>query len=166
MSLSQISLFPTLPEDLAIILAMETALENALYVRHWTKEQHRAALDKPDLAHLKIVLDNETLGYVILVGITNIDRSIEFKRIVVQPKGRGIGRQTIRLIKDLVFNHYQAHRLWLEVILDNTKAYNLYLSEGFIEEGIHRESLKQDDCFIDLKVMSILEREYRLNARS
>ncbi|MEM7553951.1 MAG: GNAT family protein [Cyanobacteria bacterium P01_A01_bin.84] len=163
MSSSQISLLPTLPENLEIILAMETDPENAPYIRHWERRKHLAALDNPDIAHLKIVSEDKILGYVILVGITNIDRSIEFKRIVIQQKGRGIGRQTIRLIQDLVFNRYQAHRLWLEVIINNIKACNLYLSEGFIEEGIHRESLKQENCFIDLKVMSILEREYRLN---
>lgn len=149
-------------EDLDTILAMETSPENAPYIRHWEQNQHAAAISDPNIAHLKIVLGNKIVGYVILVGITNPDRSIEFKRIVVEQKGYGFGRQAIRLVKDMVFNRFQVHRLWLEVMAHNTRAYALYLSEGFTEEGIHRESLKQEGCFIDLKVMSILEQEYRL----
>ncbi len=62
----------------------------------------------------------------------------------------------------MVFNQFKAHRLWLDVMVHNTRASALYLSEGFIEEGILRESLKQKERFIDLKVMSILEQEYKL----
>ena len=102
------------------------------------------------------------MGYVILIGLIDPDCSVEFKRIVIEPKGYGFGRQTICLVKELVFNKLKAHRLWLEVLSDNTRAYNLYLSEGFTEEGIHRESLKQGDVFLNLRVMSILVSEYRL----
>ena len=65
----------------------------------------------------------------------------------------------------MVFNQFKAHRLWLDVMVHNTRASALYLSEGFIEEGILRESLKQKERFIDLKVMSILEQEYKLTRK-
>lgn len=97
-----------------------------------------------------------------VIGIDNPDKSIQLKRIVVEQKGYGFGRETIRLVKEMVFDKFQAHRLWLDVMVHNIRAYNLYLSEGFIEEGILRESLKQGENFIDLRVMSILESEYRL----
>ena len=99
---------------------------------------------------------------MILIGLNNPDRSIEFRRIVVAKKRYGYGRQAIRLIKEIVFQKFKAHRLWLDVMAHNEKAYALYLSEGFTEEGVLRESYKQQDRFIDLKIMSILEQEYRL----
>lgn len=77
-------------------------------------------------------------------------------------KGYGYGRQAIRLVKEMVFNQFKAHRLWLDVMAHNQKAYALYLSEGFTEEGVLRESYKQGDRFIDLKIMSILEQEYKV----
>jgi RimJ/RimL family protein N-acetyltransferase len=157
-----ISLVPTGSEDLDVILAIETSPQNAPYIGQWERKQHEKAIENPNIAHLKIVLDNQIIGYVILIGITNPDRSIQLKRIVVEPKGYGFGRETIRLIKEMVFNKFQAHRFWLDVMIHNTRAYNLYLSEGFVEEGIHRESLKQGENFIELRVMSILESEYRL----
>lgn len=161
MSSTQISLIPTVSEDLELILAIETSPQNAPYIGQWKRNQHEAAIFDTNIAHLKIVLDDKIIGYVILIGIDNPDRSIQLKRIVVRQKGYGFGRQTIRLIKEMVFSKLQAHRLWLDVMIHNTRAYNLYLSEGFVEEGILRESLKQGENFIDLKVMSILESEYR-----
>lgn len=157
------SLIPTTSEDLDVILAIETSPQNAPYIGQWERKRHQEAIANPNLAHLKIVLDNKIIGYVILVGITNPDRSIQLKRIVVQQKGHGFGRETVRLVKEMVFHKFQAHRLWLDVMIHNARAYNLYLSEGFIEEGILRESLKQGENFIDLRVMSILEPEYRLS---
>lgn len=158
---SQVSLIPTASEDLDIILAIETSPQNALYIGQWERERHDLAIAKPNITHLKIVLDNQIIGYVILIGITNPDKSIQLKRIAIEQKGYGFGRETVRLVKEMVFNKFQAHRFWLDVMIHNTRAYNLYLSEGFVEEGILRESLKQGENFIDLRVMSILESEYR-----
>ena len=162
MSPTQVSLIPTVSEDLELILAMETSPENYAFIGHWERKQHQLAIADTNITHLKIVSDNKIIGYVILIGIDNPDKSIQLKRIVVQQKGYGFGRESIRLVKEMVFNKFQAHRLWLDVMIHNTRAYNLYLSEGFIEEGILRESLKQGENFIDLRVMSILESEYRL----
>ncbi len=160
---TQVSLVPTVSEDLDTILALEESPDNSPYIGHWERSQHQAAIADPDIAHLKIVLGSKIVGYSILIGVTNPDKSIQLKRIVVTQKRRGFGRQAIRLVKKMVFEQFEAHRFWLDVMIHNTRASSLYLSEGFIEEGILRESLKQQDRFIDLKVMSILEQEYKKN---
>lgn len=158
---AKLSLIPTTSEDLDTILTMETSPQNAPYIGQWKRKQHEKAIANPQIAHFKIVLANNIIGYTILIGIDNPDKSIQLKRIAIEQKGYGFGRETIRLIKEMVFDKFQAHRLWLDVMIHNTRAYNLYLSEGFVEEGILRESLKQGENFIDLRVMSILESEYR-----
>ena len=160
---TKIALVSTAIEDLDTILAIEESPDNSPYIGHWKRSQHQAAIADPDIAHLKVVLDKKILGYLILIGITNPDKSIQLKRIVVTQKRQGFGRQAIRLVKKMVFERFEAHRFWLDVMIHNTRASSLYLSEGFIEEGILRESLKQQDRFIDLKVMSILEQEYKKN---
>ena len=162
MSLTQIALLPTTSKDLDTILDMERSPENAHYIFQWKRDRHAAAIEDANIAHLKIVLEDEIIGYVILIGLNNSDRSIEFRRIVVAKKGYGYGRQAIRLVKKMVFNEFKAHRLWLDVMAHNQKAYALYLSEGFTEEGVLRESYKQGDRFIDLKIMSILEQDYKV----
>ena len=161
----QVSLVPTVSEDLDSILAIEKSPENSPYIGQWKRPQHERAIADPNMAHFKVTSAERTVGYVILIGIINPDKSIQLKRIAIQQKGSGFGRQAIRLVKEMVFDRFDAHRFWLDVMIHNTRAFNLYLSEGFIEEGILRESLKQQDRFIDLRVMSILESEYRSNNR-
>lgn len=76
-----------------------------------------------------------------MTGLENSNRSIEFRRFIICNKGRGLGRETIRLIKKIAFEHLNAHRLWLDVRIKNKRAQNLYKSEGFKEEGIFRDSV-------------------------
>jgi RimJ/RimL family protein N-acetyltransferase len=64
------------------------------------------------------------------------------------------------LIKEHAFEKLKAHRLWLEVLGGNYRAFNLYRTEGFVLEGFHRESFKQGDEYLTLRVMSMLANEY------
>ena len=88
------------------------------------------------------------------------DKSIEFKRIVISEKGKGFGREAVQLVKKIAFETLGAHRLWLEVMEHNGRACQLYQSEGFVSEGLHRESFKQGEKYISLRIMSILADEY------
>jgi len=90
---------------------------------------------------------------------------VELKRIVLQPKGQGVGRACVRQLKAMAFRDLKAHRFWLDVKGLNTRAQALYATEGFVEEGRLRESVRVTldvadgyDCLI---VMSLLDREYQ-----
>ena len=80
---------------------------------------------------------------------------------MIADKGRGYGRQAIRLVKAYGFDKVRCHRLWLEVVENYERAYRLYESEGFSNEGMLREALKRGDRYVSLTVMSILEQDYR-----
>ncbi len=157
----QVSLFPTTTFDLDSVVGLERHPENRPYVGQWTRQQHGAAMSHENTAHFVVrTPSDDVIGYVILAGIQNPDRSVELKRIVIGEKGKGYGRAVVKLVKDMVFLEYDAHRLWLDVMEHNGRAYALYLSEGFTEEGLLRECLKKGDKFISVRVMSILEDEY------
>ena len=116
-----------------------------------------------DILHL-IVEDESNkklIGYVIFAGIKNNNRNIELRRIVINKKGKGFGRETVKLCKAIAFKMLNAHRLWLDVGQKNKRAYNLYKSEGFFEEGILRECIFNALEYESLIVLSILENEYR-----
>lgn len=107
----------------------------------------------------------ERIGFVILQGCRNPNASVELKRLVLQPKGRGLGRAAVRQLKAMAFAQLKAHRFWLDVKSLNTRAYVLYRSEGFVEEGRLRESVRVTidgaDGYDSLIVMSLLDREYQ-----
>jgi len=109
--------------------------------------------------------DYEAAGFIILQGCRNPHKSVELKRIVLQPKGQGYGRACVRLLKRMAFRDLKAHRFWLDVKSLNTRALALYADEGFVEEGRLRESVRVStdgaDGYDSLIVMSMLDREYQ-----
>lgn len=149
-------------KDLDYIINAEKEPENLPYVGQWTREQHLRALSDEDVLHI-VLEDNQNtkIGYAIIAGIQNPNKSIELKRIVVTKKGEGFGRIFLRLIKRLLFNQLNAHRLWLDVRDYNIRAKSLYKAEGFIEEGLIRECIYYNEKYISLIVMSILEEEFQ-----
>ncbi|UCE58119.1 MAG: GNAT family N-acetyltransferase [Phycisphaerales bacterium] len=159
---NRIQVRPTSPDDLEFVIASERDSENLPFIRQWTLEQHRRAIDDESVLHLTIEAadDGRRVGYIILCGVGSVDRSIEFKRIVITEKGGGLGRDAVRAIETIVFETFGAHRLWLEVMVKNTRAKQLYETEGFVEEGTLREAAQVQDRFESLVVMSMLEAEY------
>jgi len=158
-----ISIRPTAESDLDAILAMERSDDNTPYIRQWPREKHLEAIADKNIAHFVIQSadDGRIVGYIILIGLENPDKGVEFKRIVISEKGNGYGRAAIRFIKKYVFEELGFHRLWLEVLENNNRAYQLYKSEGFVDEGVHRESLREGETYLSLIVMSMLRNEYK-----
>lgn len=154
---------PTTEADLDFVLRTERDPENAQFVLQWPLAKHRNAIRDPSLAHwiIQAAPDSRAVGYVILLGVGSSDRNIQLKRIALLEKGKRFGREALRLIKQVAFERWGVHRLWLDVMQHNERAYHLYRSEGFVTEGILRECEKVGDHFVSLVVMSILESEYR-----
>ena len=153
---------PATEDDIPHIIEMEKDDANSPYIRCWTREKHLAAIEDTNIAQVMVeTVDTHTIvGFVILIGLKDADRNLEFKRIAIKDKGRGYGRDAVQLIKKFAFEKAGVHRLWLEVIEYNDRARQLYESEGFVFEGTHRKSMKVGDKYFSLHVMSILEGEY------
>jgi diamine N-acetyltransferase len=153
---------PTMLSDLDYVISVEQDEQNQPFITPWERTQHEGAVRFPDFRHFIIEADDgpQPAGFVILQGCRNPHRSVELKRIVLQPKGRGLGRACVRLLKRMAFRDLNAHRLWLDVKKLNTRALALYASEGFCEEGRLRESVRVAGGYDDLVVMGMLDREY------
>lgn len=152
----------TTPEDLELVLAIERHEENRRYVYNWPKERHLEAIESEDEKHFMVEEQEkgQVVGYIILSSITSPHHVIEFDRITLSEKGKGYGRQCLRLIKKLCFQAYGCHRLWLDVFDDNPKARKLYESEGFIFEGTLRECKKYAEGYRSMHILSMLSYEY------
>ncbi len=161
--LPQVRLRPTMLSDLDYVVAMERDPANAAAsITLWDRTQHEGAVRFPDFRHFIIESGAayEGSGYVILQGCRNPHRSVELKRIVLQRKGQGLGRACLHLLMRMAFEDLGAHRFWLDVTAQNTRAQALYLSEGFVEEGRLRESVMTPEGYDSLIVMSMLKTEY------
>jgi len=152
-------------EDLEFVVGAENHPDNCDFVSQWSREEHGAAVADGDKKHL-IVETIETckpVGYVILEGVESPHNSICLKRIVITEKGKGYGRETLRLAKRLVFESLKAHRLWLDVKDYNSRAKLLYESEGFVVEGLLRDCYQSRGKFESYYILSMLEDEYFAN---
>lgn len=157
---------PTRHEDLVYVMAVESQKENSDFVLVWPVEKHIDVILSEDEGHY--IIENRTtgerVGYFLLAGLTSPHNSVELRRIVISEKGKGFGKSSIELIKKMVFEDLNAHRLWLDVKLYNVVAQQLYLSAGFVKEGILRDSLYSNGVYESMQVMSILELEYDISA--
>ncbi len=167
----RVRLRPTMLSDLDFVIQVETDGHNLPFITPWALTQHEGAVRIPDFRHFIVETGadyNTASGFVILQGCRNQHRSLELKRMVLQHQGQGqgLGRACVRLVKRLAFRDLKAHRFWLDVKQLNTRAHALYRSEGFVEEGRLRESVRltggdDGDGYDSLIVMSMLDREYR-----
>lgn len=153
----------TTDADLEFVMAIERQAASDRFVESWSKSRHIQAMSEADELHLVIeaIDDGETVGFILFAGIEDPNHNIEFRRIVIGPKNRGLGQQSVRLLKKYAFEELGAHRLWLDVKDFNPRARSLDVSEGFVEEGTLRECVKGPDGYESVVIMSVLESEYR-----
>ena len=157
-----IRLLRTGENDLDFVLSAEQSADNRPFVSVWMRAQHLDAVTSADVLHLIIenAADGSRVGYVILAGLADANQNLELRRIVITDKGKGYGKEALRLVKRLAFEELNAHRLWLDVKEHNLRARHLYESEGFVAEGVLRECIKGNVGFESLVVMSMLYGEY------
>jgi diamine N-acetyltransferase len=163
--MTPLHLRPTMLSDLDWVVTAERDPVNLPFITPWERTQHEGAIRFPDSRHFIVEAQGERLGFAILQGCRNPHGSIELKRLVLQRKGEGLGHGLVRQIKALVFGQFKAHRFWLDVKSLNTRALHLYRTEGFVEEGCLRESVRLSgqgaDGYDSLIVLSLLDREYQ-----
>lgn len=167
--MNTVRLRPTMLSDLDFVTSVEQDPANRPFITPWERTQHEGAIRFPDFRHFIVEAGPgyASTGFVILQGCRNPHRSVELKRIVLQAKGQGLGRACVRLLTQMAFRDLGAHRFWLDVKASNPRARALYLSEGFVEEGRLRETVKTADGYDSLIVMSMLQSEYQaLRARA
>ena len=162
--MNAVRLRPTMTSDLDFVISVEQDAANRPFITPWERTQHESAIRFPDFRHFIVEIGSgyPSAGFVILQGCRNPHRSIELKRMVLAPKtqGQGAGRTCLRLLAQMAFRDLGAHRFWLDVKARNVRAQALYLSEGFVEEGRLRESVRTDVGYDSLIVMSMLEAEH------
>ena len=162
MDLSTMLLRQATPADLPAILTLEQTPMAREFVGQWSDERHRSTLTSGDARYYVSDTEwGEVQAYAILRGINEHSRAIELKRIVVATPERGLGRKMLQELIRIAFRELGAHRLFLDVFDDNARARHLYESLGFRYEGIMREAAHRDGHWCNLRLMSILESEYK-----
>ncbi len=161
MSGEKIEFWSTLETDIEYVTGIEKLPANRNFILGNTREEHISNLANPKITHLIIRRkdDRSPAGFVLLSKGDGIKTgNLELRRLVIEEKGNGFGREAVKMIKKLAFECMGVHRIWLDVFSANKVARGLYASEGFKIDGILRDCIRIDDgLYDDLVVMSILE---------
>lgn len=121
--------------DLDFVLGLEEDAENAPFIIQWSRERHARAIADGDEEHLILLDGDEPAGFVLLAGLRGDERDVELRRIVVGPKGRGLGQRALRQVLDHAFGELRARRVWLDVKPENLRAQAAYRRVGFTDDG-------------------------------
>ncbi|MGI9545216.1 MAG: GNAT family N-acetyltransferase [Cyclobacteriaceae bacterium] len=157
-----LKLVPTAPDDLPKVMEWESHPDNSPFIGAFSHERHQQVIADPNERHFKFINGQQNMiGYAIISGFKQDHRYFELRRIAIAEKGKGYGRQALRLIKDYCFSEEACYRLWLDVYDFNQRARQLYLSEGFKEDGILLIESKDRKKPQKLIVMSILQQDHK-----
>ncbi len=149
------------PSGIDKIIEFENS--NKQFIHQYSKDKHLTLLNDSNCLHLSIkrIDIDKHIGHMIIFGLESDHKVLEFRRITINEKGLGFGREAIQLLKKLCFEKLKFHRLWFDVYDDNERAIRLYESEGFVKEALLRENIKTDNGYRSQRVYSMLENEYR-----
>lgn len=122
--------------DLKVVVSFEQEPGTQPFLGQGGQEWHEQALTDPDMEHWVLVdrLDR-VVAFGILAGLSRPD-TVEIRRTVVAPEGRGqgLGRLLLRQLLEHALASPEVRRVWLDVSTDNTGARSLYRSMGFVEK--------------------------------
>jgi len=148
--------------DIPFIMATERAPGFDRMVGRWSDAEHRSKLATTDHVYLLGLNEaGERAGFAIIRDLDDAHGNVCLKRIAVAAPGQGIGRRFLNMVIGWVFTQTGAHRIWLDVLADNARARHVYLSHGFVEEGLLRSAYQlPDESRIDLILMALLRQDW------
>ncbi len=140
--------------DIPYIMSLEQHPENRKFVVQGTLEEHINEIKDNDYQVILVREGYDKIGYM-LCKQDLPNSSFELRRLIIQSKGQGYGKEAIIGLIDYVILKRSFHRFWLDVYEDNITGINLYKSIGMKLDGILEKSYKRDDEFISQHIYSI-----------
>src|SRR5471032_910000 len=130
--MSGVTIRPSRPEDLHFITALERSAENRDFIGQWSDSEHLAAIACENRReHWIIEHDGLAAGYLIAYDCRERDAGFHVKRLLVEEKNRGIGREALGQFGAHVFALEGVSCVWLNVRDWNARAQRVYSKLGY-----------------------------------
>lgn len=126
-------------EELDLFSEMELEAGISPFVIPYSTDEHLETFDKPESRYLSIYDQDHLEGFILLL-LEADGFSVEFRRIVVTGKGKGIGQTAIAQVDDYCREVLHRNRIWLDVFENNERARHVYEKSGYkrFKEGDYR----------------------------
>ena len=152
---------PATKSDILSIMKLERLDGYDRKVGRWEEEQHASEIDSASSRYFVGLEGGEIAAFAILQNVGSGNRSIRLRRIVSRNPGHGFGSRFLRSILRICFDELAAHRIDLNVHIDNERALRVYERAGFVEEGILRDYHRDaDGTFRSMRLMSLLSPDW------
>ena len=126
-----LSLRPSRRDELEIFDELDRQDHARNFVIQTGIETHQKYFRDPKITYLSIEDSSaELCGYFILV-LESESGSIEFRRILIDQKKRGIGQAAIRAMENYCKNKFNRKRIWLDVYEDKKIGMHVYEKMGY-----------------------------------
>lgn len=128
----------------------------------WYESYLQGRANNVRLAVVDSTSDN-IIGIVSLTSINWLLRSGEFSIQIGNKlcQGQGAGKYASKSLLKHAFLDLGLNRVYLSVLAENTAAYNMYKSIGFVEEGVLRHAAYKNGCYKNMIYMSMLASEFK-----
>lgn len=149
---------PEVTAGLANYLPMSLADET----RWFENLGNRPVAERGFALEAKTVDGWQHIGGVGFEHIEWVNRSAEFG-IMIGDKvfwNNGFGTEAVRLMLKHGFETLNLHRIFLRVYENNPRAIRVYEKAGFVKEGIMRDAVYRNGCYINDIIMSVLRSEW------
>ena len=124
-------------------------------------EKLYAELAADDAAEFAVECDGVLVGRCALFQIDELSRNAAIGLTLgAAHRGKGLGRDVVRVLLDYGFNKRNLHRVHLDTLASNAAGLRAYAACGFVEEGRLRDAAYLGGGFEDLVVMSVLRSEW------
>ncbi|ESP93137.1 MULTISPECIES: GNAT family N-acetyltransferase [Pseudoalteromonas] len=121
-------------EHIEKFIDMEQESDTEHFIIPYTRSQHLAQMDQANTLYLSIFCKGRLSGFFILVKQHGGD--VEFRRVVIAKKHRGIGQLAIKEMALYCKVHLGAKRIWLDVFATNSRGIHVYRKLGYRQFGV------------------------------
>ncbi len=112
-------------DEIPLFVEMETADDTAGFIFGWNETRHLEEMRKDEVIYLSILRDGNIAGFFIL-AVEPDGKTVEFRRIVVSKKGKGIGQEAIAAMENYCRSELGLTRIWLDVVDFNARGIHIY----------------------------------------
>lgn len=119
--------------------------------------------EESDVFAIKLISSDQIIG---IAGFDDIVKENKVATLFIgignkDVRGRGYGKEALKLLLEYGFNKLGFHRIQLNVLEFNIAAISLYEKAGFKREGTYREFVLRDNKRYDLLLYGILKSEWK-----
>jgi len=118
--------------------------------------------EESDVFSIRLLSNNNIIG---IAGYDDIVHENKVATLFIgignkEVRGKGYGKEALKILLDYGFNERDFHRIQLNVLEFNHSAIALYEKAGFKKEGVFREFVLRDDKRYDLYLYGLLRGEW------